>query len=409
MKISYKLQDKFDLWIFIPVLLLLGISLVVIYSATTNHPFASGSFDKQFFWALISLGAFFVFYLLPSQLIRLSAVPAYVISQFLLIAVLVAGKVVKGSKSWIAVGSIGFQPSEAAKIGLILFLAYWLVAKKDELNTFKNLTVTILFAFIPTALILLEPDTGTAIVFGFISLVMIYWGGISLFGLFVVLSPVIVVFSSLFGIYALIGTLTLILIALIFFNKDLFTSVSVFVFNLAAGFIFEIVVKFLQPHQQKRIASFLDPTADPLGSGYNALQAKIAIGSGGLIGKGFMQGNQTQLRFIPEQWTDFIYCVIGEEFGFIGGLFVLSLYLIILLRLLIISKNINDDFSTLVVIGVFALFFIQLGINVGMNIGIAPVIGLTLPLLSYGGSSLFASMILLGIVFNIYRNKRLHS
>ena len=162
----------------------------------------------------------------------------------------------------------------------------------------------------------------------------------------------------------------------------------------------------LQPHQQKRIETFLDPNSDPLGAGYNALQAKVAIGSGGLIGKGFMEGNQTQLRFIPEQWTDFIYCVIGEEFGFIGSIIVITLFLIIFARLLKLSSLAKDDFSSLVVIGILVLLFIHFGINIGMNVGITPVIGLPLPFLSYGGSSLLVNMTLIGIALNIHKNRK---
>ena len=179
--------------------------------------------------------------------------------------------------------------------------------------------------------------------------------------------------------------------------------------NLSASFFFDFAVRLLQPHQQKRIESFIDPNADPLGSGYNALQAKVAIGSGGLMGKGFLEGNQTQLRFIPEQWTDFIYCVVGEEFGFLGSIFVLSMFLMIFLRLLKLTAFTKDSFSSLVIIGVLTLLAVHFAINIGMNVGLTPVVGLPLPFLSYGGSSLLANMILLGIVFNIYRNRKHHT
>jgi len=148
---------------------------------------------------------------------------------------------------------------------------------------------------------------------------------------------------------------------------------------------------------------------DPLGSGYNALQAKLAIGSGGFTGKGFLQGNQTQLRFIPEQWTDFIYCVIGEEFGFIGSILVLVLFLVLFIRLLNISGMAKDRFSVLVIVGILSLMFSHFAINIGMNVGVTPVVGLPLPFLSYGGSSLVVNMIMIGIVLNIYRNRKLHT
>src|SRR5690606_7131254 len=153
----------------------------------------------------------------------------------------------------------------------------------------------------------------------------IFWKGISLFGLFVVLSPALVAVSSLFGTIYFIVSLVLILVGLLFFRKDIFFSGSIFALNIGAGFFADYVYRALSPHQQKRIQSFIDPMADPLGAGYNAIQAKVAIGSGGLFGKGFLQGNQTQLQYIPEQWTDFIFCVIGEEFGFVGSVTTLVL------------------------------------------------------------------------------------
>jgi len=205
-----------------------------------------------------------------------------------------------------------------------------------------------------------------------------------------------------FFIIAMLAVLGL----LFFFRRNIFNSAVIFSVNLAAGFLFDVMFKYLKPHQQKRIITFLDPGADPLGAGYNAIQAKVAIGSGGLTGKGFLQGNQTQLRFIPEQWTDFIFCVIGEEFGFIGSFSIIILYLIIMLRMLKLATSVKDRFSSLVVIGILSLFFTHFSINVGMNLGLMPVIGVPLPFMSYGGSAMLSNLILLGIVLNIYRNRK---
>ncbi|MEG8947553.1 rod shape-determining protein RodA [Rosettibacter firmus] len=409
MKIEYKLNDKFDLIIFIPVILLITIGLIAIYSSTANHPTASGNFQKQLFFVVLSLIVFFIVYSLPQQTFKKFTIPAYIFSIFLLLLVLIMGKTVYGSKSWLSFGFIGFQPSEFAKIGTILALSYWLTNNDRDINNIKDIGIALIIGFLPVILILLEPDTGTAIVFAFITLFLIYWSGISLFGLFVVLSPGIVTFMSLFGTVPFVLSLVGVIIALILFRKDIFNSTIVFVINLGASFFFDYAYKLLKPHQQKRIAAFLDPSADPLGSGYNALQAKLAIGSGGLFGKGFMQGNQTQLRFIPEQWTDFIYCVIGEEFGFIGSVIVLTLFLIIFLRLLKLSSLAKDKFGVLIIVGFLCLLFSHFVINIGMNLGLTPVIGLPLPFLSYGGSSLLTNMILLGIVLNIYRNRKLHA
>ncbi|MFA8343133.1 MAG: rod shape-determining protein RodA, partial [Rhodothermaceae bacterium] len=190
-------------------------------------------------------------------------------------------------------------------------------------------------------------------------------------------------------------------------RKDLFISASIFVMNLAAGFFFDFGFKLLRPHQQKRILTFLDPNADPMGSGYNIIQAKVAIGSGGFLGKGFMEGPQTQNKFIPEQWTDFIYCVIGEEFGFVGSVLVVVLFMILFFRILDITSLAKDNYSSLILIGILTLLFTHFAINVGMNVGVAPVIGIPLPFFSYGGSSLVINMVLIGIVLNIYRNRKI--
>lgn len=405
MKISQKFADKFDIQLFFPVLILLFIGLTVIYSSTYNHPTASGNFEKQLFWVIFSLVVFFIIYFLPPQLFRILAVPGYGLSIFFLLVVLFLGKSVYGAKSWLNFGPIGFQPSEFAKIGLIFFLSYWLNTKKRDINNLKDIGIALLIGLFPVLLILMEPDMGTAIIFMVITLAMIFWSGISLFGLFVVLSPSFTFFASMFGSAYFIGALIIIAIILVTFKRNLFTSAAIFVMNLATGFILDYAVKFLQPHQQKRIETFIDPLADPLGAGYNALQARLAIGSGGIWGKGFMEGNQTQLRFIPEQWTDFIFCVVGEEFGFLGSVVVLSLFLLLFLRLMRVATNLQNTYHSGILIGILTLLSCHFIINIGMNVGVMPVIGVPLPFLSYGGSSLLVNMMLLGVAMNISKNR----
>jgi rod shape determining protein RodA len=409
MQISYKLQDRFDFAIFIPVIILIIFGLLAIFSSTYNHPTAHGNFQKQAYFVVASIVVFLITFSLPQRTFHVFAIGIYLASLFFLIAVLVAGKTIFGAKAWFGVGGFGFQPSEFAKLGTILMLASWLTYKNRDINNLKDIGVAFMIGFAPIMLIMLEPDTGTSIVFSIITVAIIFWSGISLFGMFVVISPLIVILASMLGTIAFIIALLFVVAALFFFKKDIFNCVVVFVINLSAGFFFDYLYKVLKPHQQKRILTFLDPSSDPLGSGYNALQAKVAVGSGGIFGKGFLHGNQTQLRFIPEQWTDFIYCVIGEEFGFIGSIIVISCFFIIFIRLLKLSSNAKDPFSVLVIIGVLALLFSHFAINVGMNLGITPVIGLPLPFLSYGGSSLLVTMIMIGIVLNIYKNRKLHT
>jgi rod shape determining protein RodA len=247
---------------------------------------------------------------------------------------------------------------------------------------------------------------GTVFVFIAMILTLIFWKGISVFAMFVVLSPGFVAVSSLFGLYYFFGALLFVLAMLFVFRKDIFFSGSIFAFNLASGFFTDYVFKALSPHQQKRIQAFIDPMTDPLGSGYNTIQAKVAIGSGGLFGKGFLEGNQTQLQFIPEQWTDFIYCVIGEEFGFVGAIIIVGLFTFLFFRILKIASGSKDEFLSLLSIGILSVYFAHFIINIGMVVGIMPVIGLPLPFISYGGSSLVVNMIMLGILANIYRTRK---
>jgi rod shape determining protein RodA len=407
-RIDYAFEDKFDIVLIGSAFLLIVIGLIAIYSSTLHHPTAGGNFQKQIYSAIIASIVFFIVYYLPSRFITLLPVPAYLISIIFLIAVIFMGRRVYGSKSWLDFGPFGFQPSEFAKIGVIFLISYFLSREKINIDSIKNILLTVAIGTLPVLLIFLEPDVGSSFVFLAIILMLLYWKGIDLFGIFLVLSPPVVVLAYMFGTIVFIAVLFLIIAALFYFKKNIFLSASLFVVNLSAGFFFESIYNILSPHQQKRILTFLDPSADPLGSGYNAIQARVAIGSGGLFGKGFLSGNQTQLRFIPEQWTDFIYCVIGEEFGFIGSVLTLSLFLFLFLRLLKIASLAKEksEYHSLLVIGILTLLFFHFIVNIGMTIGIMPVIGLPLPFLSYGGSSLLANMFLLGIAANIYRNRK---
>lgn len=406
MRIDHNLNDKFDLGLFIPMIILIGIGLAAIYSSTVNNPHAAGNFEKQVIFGAIGLIIFFITYSLPTRTFKTLAVPAYLFSIILLIVVLVIGRRISGAKSWLGIEGMGFQPSELAKLGTILALSSFLSRRNTDIESFKDILIALAIGFLPIALIMLEPDLGTSFVFMGLILTLIFWKGISLFGLFVVLSPAVIAVSSLFGTPYLIVCLVLVMVALFLFKRDIFFSGSIFAINLAAGFFTSYVFRILSEHQQTRIRSFIHPSADPLGAGYNAIQAKVAIGSGGLLGKGFLAGSQTQLQFIPEQWTDFIFCVIGEEFGFIGTVIVLSIFLFLMLRILKLAYSSKDEFLSLTLIGILAVFFIHFIINIGMVVGIMPVIGIPLPFVSYGGSSLLSDMLMLGIAANIYRTRR---
>jgi rod shape determining protein RodA len=406
LRIDYKINDKFDFGIFFTSLILCGIGLVAIYSSTLNNPHAAGNFQKQVIWGVGAYIIFFAVYSLPTNIFKSISIPSYIISILLLMAVLAVGKRVNGAKSWFGFAGLGFQPSELANITTVMAMSVFLSRKNIDINSFKNILIALAIGLIPVVFILLEPNLGSTFIYFAIIIALLYWRGISLFGLFVVLSPGIVAIASLFGFSYFIIFLALVLISLILFKQDLFFSGSIFAINIAAGFFTEYVFKALKPHQQLRILSFINPSSDPLGAGYNAIQAKIGIGSGGLLGKGFLSGSQTQLQFIPEQWTDFIFCVIGEEFGFIGSVITIILFFYMFYRIFKLASFAKDEFSSLLLIGILTVLFMHFLINVGMVVGILPVIGLPLPFVSYGGSALVVNLIMLGIVANIYRTRK---
>ncbi len=406
MNIKYRLTDRFDYLLFAAMVLLIAIGLVAIYSASNN--INNNAFNKQLFFSLVSLVLFFLIYFTHAKIIRLISIPTYILSIILLLAVLVTGHSVYGAKSWLNFGPVGFQPSELGKVGMIMMLSYWLSKNNVKLDNLKDLGVSLLIGLFPVLLILGQPDMGTAIVYVLVILAQLFWAGIDLFGLFVILSPVVIVFLSFFGTIAVVVGLLTVLVLLFYFKKDIFLSLTIFIINISSIFLFQIGVKLLRPHQQRRLLTFLDPMTDPYGSGYNAIQAKTAVGSGGLFGKGFLHGSQTQLRFIPEQWTDFIFSVIGEEFGFIGSIIVIILFSIVFYRLLRMALMQKDFFESLITIGILTTLFIHFFINIGMNIGLAPVIGIPLPFLSYGGTALLVNVSMIAIVMSFYKNNKEH-
>ena len=248
-----------------------------------------------------------------------------------------------------------------------------------------------------------QPDMGTSLVFLSMTLPILFWAGLSPYVLFIIISPVFVILGAFFGMNFFIIALVLIAIVLLFFKRNVFLTAGILVVNFVIGFSFDSLYKKLEPYQQNRIKGVFDPTTDPLGSGYNVIQSKVAIGSGGLFGKGFLEGTQTQLKFIPEQWTDFIYCMIGEEFGFVGSVIILLLYMIIIFQLVNNAYLTKSRFLSVSCIGFASIILFHLVINIGMTIGIMPVIGIPLPLMSYGISSLLSFLVMMGIGMSAYR------
>ncbi len=331
----------------------------------------------------------------------------YAITNLSLLLVIFVGTTANGAQSWVTVGNFNLQPSEFAKVAMIIVLASVLhEGGARSLGTvFKALAVTAL----PGLLILLQPDLGTSLVFGAITLGMLYWANANPGWLILLISPV--VSAILFGLFLPAWVAWVALMVLVAWRSlpwAISGSFVAAVINLTAGglgsFVWQHVLK---AYQRDRLTLFLDPDKDPLGGGYHLIQSRIAIGAGQMMGRGLNQGTQTQLNFIPEQHTDFIFSAIGEEFGFVGCLLVLAVFWLICLRLVIIAQNAKDNFGSLLAIGVLSMIVFQVLINIGMTIGLAPITGIPLPWLSYGRSALLTNFIALGIVESVsnYRHR----
>lgn len=405
-----KFTDKFDLVLLIPTMMMVSIGIVAIFSATYGNTGGTDFYLKQMTFGIIGLVIMIVISFLPPKYFSKFSYASYGFAIFLLILVLVFGKTINGNKSWFYIGGFGIQPSEFAKIATVLALANFLNPGEGDKNPNKILDFVkaCIFVLIPFALVKLQHDTGTSLVFISFLIPIFFWAGLSPFVLFAIITPVVLAILSFLGqLYFFIG-LVVVLVCLYFFKKGIIVSALVFVLNIIAGYSVHFMYSKLQVYQQNRIMALFDPTLDPLGSGYNVIQSKVAIGSGGIFGKGLLQGTQTQLRFIPEQWTDFIFCMIGEELGLIGASVIILLYLIIIIRLINNASSSRNKFLSLTCIGFASLFLFHLFINVGMTIGIMPVIGIPLPLVSYGVSSLMSFMAMIGIGMNTYRNRKIY-
>ncbi|MEO8446917.1 MAG: rod shape-determining protein RodA, partial [bacterium] len=371
--------ERIDLLILIVVLALAGSGLIAIFSAT----YTSGTdyFSRQLTFAIFGLVIMIGISFVPPRIIARASYIFYVVSLLLLVLVLIFGKKISGSRSWFSMGGFGIQPSEFAKIATILTLANFLSTSEDG---FKNVNKPLVFlktiaiVLFPVLLIMRQPDMGTSLVFLSMILPILFWVGMSPYVLFIIISPVIIVLGAFFGITYLIAAIVIVGLILLLFKKNILVTVALVLINIAIGFSFDSLYHKLQPYQQNRIKAVFDPTTDPLGSGYNVIQSKVAIGSGGMFGKGFLQGTQTQLKFIPEQWTDFIYCMIGEEFGFVGSVIILLFYMIIIFQLVNNSYLSKNKFLSIACIGFASIIFFHLVVNVGMTIGIMPVIGIPL-------------------------------
>jgi rod shape determining protein RodA len=398
-------KEYFDFRAFFFCLALVMIGLVSIYSATFDINNAA-NFYRQALWAGIGFVVMIITSFIPLRTLQRLSIAFYFIILAVLVVILIIGNTVKGSKSWFGIGGLGGQPSEFAKIATILAFAAYLSKTNVSISRVRHLAVALLIFAAPMFLILAQPDLGTTIVFFAALLPLLYWAGASNFILIAILVPILVAIGALFGTTQFLIAVAVGAVLLYIFRESRFTVAVAFGITLAVGLSVQVMYDRMHVYQQKRISAFLNPEADPLGSGYNVVQSKIAIGSGGFVGKGFLKGTQTQLNYIPEQWTDFIFCVTGEEFGFLGASVVLGLFAALLFHALRVASISKNRFGSLAAIGIMGIFTTHTVINTGMSMGLMPVVGIPLPFLSYGGSALVANMTMVGLLMNFYANRK---
>ena len=336
----------------------------------------------------------------------------YAITILLLIAVLIVGRNVGGNQAWIPIGSFRLQPSEFAKLATCLLLARFLSSHSTKTPNLKTLIAGAAIVALPVILVLLQPDTGSAL--AFFALVFVFYREGYISGpwmLFGALAILLFVLTLAFNQWAVIAGIAVIIgLGIYYFRKKrkIITSL-VALFFIAAAYIFCVEFVYnnvLQSHQRNRIDVILGKIDDPRGEGYNLNQSMIAIGSGQFWGKGYLQGTQTKYNFVPEQSTDFIFCTVGEEWGFVGSMVVIGIYLTLLLRIVNIAERQRTPFARIYAYGVASILFFHFAINIGMTIGIVPIIGIPLPFISYGGSSLWSFTVLLFIMLKFDANKK---
>jgi rod shape determining protein RodA len=420
-----------DFFILLPVTALMVVGILFIYSSgiTSSGVSVSNEYFRQIMWASAGLVIVLVLSMVNYRRFYNISLYLYLLVLIPLVYTIFFGRVIHGTR-WIRIGSFGIQISEFAKIATIIFLARYLTDSKRSVHPFLRFAISCLIVVIPMGIVLIQPDLGTSLVFIPVLLSMVYVAGISMryiaftvaciafTGLFMVLPlwqtyilrkpvPAFVLFTNprliAIVILALGAVASIALFGYIKYKKRYFFwmiyIVAIFVLSLGASYAARM---FLKPYQIMRLIVFLDPNIDPRGAGWNIIQSIIAIGAGGLSGQGYLQGTQSHYRFLPEQSTDFIFSIFSEEAGFIGGIVVFALYMVICLRLLRIVKTTADPFAVYISPGLTGMYSFHFILNVGMTMGIMPITGIPLLFMSYGGSSLLSAMAGIGLVLSIH-------
>jgi rod shape determining protein RodA len=431
MKMRKNIFEVFDYLLLSCVIILVLIGISFIYSSGINSDgvLVTTEYVKQIIWAILGLFLLIITALYDYRKFERYTRYIYFILLFILLYTSLFGRFVNGARSWIGIGGAGIQPSEFGKIIYILFFAKYLSDSKKE-NQLKRFIIAIIIFILPVILIMLQPDLGTASVYIPIFLIMCFMSEIPFHYIFFFLGigAATVLFTILpvwniaiakksviaigiltntkLRIIVIIVTALIALISIIvrhyFHGNNYYYWISYLFFILTAGLVFSLFTsKVMKGYQIKRLIVYMNPSIDPLGSGWNIIQSKIAIGSGGVFGRTFLHGTQSHYRFLPQQSTDFIFSILSEELGFIGGLFVFLLFGLILFRTLSIMRNTSNHFGMYISSGIFGMFCFHFFVNVGMVMGIMPITGIPLLFLSYGGSSLWTAMLCIGLLMSI--------
>lgn len=386
------------------LLTIFGLAMVFSAGQTDVPTFVAGIWRVQLAWVLLGLVAGYLVTRLSTRLLDAVSVPAYVASCLLLLLLLFVGKgagTAASTKSWLAIGGVRLgQPSELAKIAVVLMLAHVLGAARRAPATLFELLPSAMVVGVPWLLIMAQPDLGTGIVFIGIYFAMLFWAGVSWWLLLLAASPgisLVLAFST--GLWG--GWFLILLAVLAFVRPSRWEGATVVAGNLLLGVLAPLLWNRLDPYQQRRLLVFLDPSSDPRASGYHLIQSQVAIGSGGILGKGFTLGSQKRLAFLPEQQTDFIFPIVAEELGFVGVSLALGLFAALFLRTIRVAVRSSTPFASLVAFGLTSAWFTHLIVNVGMTIGLMPITGIPLPFFSYGGSFMLASWLSVGILLLI--------
>jgi rod shape determining protein RodA len=409
-------MDWITVLIYVTIMLLgwLNIYAAVFDPETNNHLFAfTTDFGhmplqmKQFIFMLASMLLVLAILIIDMRFYETFAYVIFGASMFLLLLVPFVGKEVGGNRAWLGIGSFGVQPSEFAKFVTALAVAKFIGSVGFRMDNLRNQIVLFIMIGVPMVLILLQKDTGTAMVFSVFALVF-FREGMSPFLLIVGVAAAFIFVLALLveNEFILYTGVAIILALLILAGKKKFKRIAILTAGALVivgviGSVDYVVTEVLKPHQQNRVKALINPDSDPLGYGWNVTQSKIAIGSGGFFGKGFLKGTQTKFDFVPEQSTDFIFCTIGEEQGWFGSVIVIGLFVALLLRITFLAERQKNRFARAYGYSVACIFFFHFAVNIGMTIGLFPVIGIPLPFFSYGGSSLWAFTILLFILLKL--------